>query len=177
MSCHQKEKLKYQYKQYRNILHLDIKPDNVLISKKGNVKICDFGEAHHPLYPFQREGIKYSVPFTAPEILRNNEVTNKADVFSFGVLAYELLFGKLPIAYMSKKDYIAQFKVSNFNVESDYRIFSGPRKIEQDMLYIILHCKITYILGLCPNKDDRFDINTIYENLKNQNLKIKNYQI
>ncbi|CAK81684.1 unnamed protein product (macronuclear) [Paramecium tetraurelia] len=169
-----------QHLHKKNILHLDIKPDNVLISKKGNVKICDFGEAYHPEYPFQKDGVKFSVPFTAPEVIKNSEVSDKADVFSFGVLAYELLFVQLPIvqilinkqAFMFKKDYLTYFKESSFNLENSQKsnVDDGPRTIIQDLQAIILKC-------LSPDKDQRLDISAIYELVKNQQVQFMNQKI
>lgn len=75
-----------------NIAHLDIKPDNVLFSEDGVLKLADFGMAAK--VPVYRD---VGTPlFVAPEILLEGECDTKADIFSLGVVSYILLCGFAP---------------------------------------------------------------------------------
>lgn len=77
-------------------MHLDIKPNNVLVSKDLKAKITDFGEAY-----FVKEEKKkkhshaYTIPYAPYEVFQKNNslLTEKVDVYSLGVTMYKLIFG------------------------------------------------------------------------------------
>lgn len=79
------------------MLHRDIKPANVLIDDEARPKIVDFGLAR-PLGEEQRDGVVFGTPgYTAPEVLTNPfAVDQRSDIFSMGVMLYEMLTGQLP---------------------------------------------------------------------------------
>lgn len=84
------------------MLHQDLKPENVLIDDKGTVKIIDFGstkiagieEINKPLD--QRELVLGTVNYSPPEILNGAKGSMQGDLYSVGVIAYEMLTGCLP---------------------------------------------------------------------------------
>jgi fused len=76
-----------------DIIHRDIKPENILIHE-GTAKICDFGWAvHSPLLRTTQCG---SPVYLSPEVIRSDLYDSKVDVWSIGILTYELLFRKIP---------------------------------------------------------------------------------
>jgi serine/threonine protein kinase len=81
-----------------NIVHRDIKPDNFLVggSDGKTVKLGDFGLAAYVPPGGKVEGVCGTSPFMSPEMLRKREVDLKADVWSFGVLAYSFMCGHFP---------------------------------------------------------------------------------
>lgn len=90
------------------IVHLDIKPNNVMIAPGLQVKIIDFGEAFHPNV-WKEEGKAYrpgfTFPYCPPEFsfgVKNGCFTNKADVYSFGVMMFETIFGRVPFEYRER---------------------------------------------------------------------------
>lgn len=75
----------------QNIVHRDLKPENILLSHEGKVKLCDFdlalSEARAPI----GFGITGSPGYVAPEIILGEKITAAADIFSLGVVFYEML--------------------------------------------------------------------------------------
>ncbi|WP_224247262.1 serine/threonine protein kinase [Hyalangium gracile] len=81
-----------------NIIHRDISPDNILLSRQGAVKVVDFGIAKAAgLSPHTQAGVvKGKLAYMAPEQLRNEPLDPRADVYALGVVFYELLTGLKP---------------------------------------------------------------------------------
>ncbi|MDH4240518.1 MAG: bifunctional serine/threonine protein kinase/MFS transporter [Phycisphaerae bacterium] len=93
-----------QFAHEEGIVHRDIKPENILIDKKGRVKIADFGLAKlldKPATEFTltAAGHKMGTPhYMAPEQIEHpGQVDHRADIYSLGVVFYEMLTGELPI--------------------------------------------------------------------------------
>jgi eukaryotic-like serine/threonine-protein kinase len=78
------------------IVHLDVKPANVLLSFEGEVKLTDFGVARSRDARRPSEGISGTIPFMSPEQTRGEPVDLRSDVFSAGVVLYTLLSGECP---------------------------------------------------------------------------------
>ena len=78
------------------IVHRDISPPNILISKKGEVKLADFGlaKAASQLETTDPGVVKGKFSYLSPEAARAEEVDRRADVFAVGILLYEMLTGK-----------------------------------------------------------------------------------
>ena len=91
-----------QFAHDAGIVHRDIKPENILLDKKGRVKIADFGLAKIlGQGDFRMTGAKdiMGTPhYMAPEqVERPQDVDHRADIYSLGVVFYELLTGELPL--------------------------------------------------------------------------------
>ena len=82
-----------------NILHRDLKPDNVLLASDGTPRLSDFGLARlirKDVHMTQPGTILGSPGYMSPEALRGEELDPRSDIWSFGVLLYEMLAGRLP---------------------------------------------------------------------------------
>ena len=81
-----------------NLVHCDIKPHNILVMPDGNVKVADFGIARAVTESTMtyNDNIMGSVHYFSPEQARGTMITPKSDVYSLGVLLYEMLSGRIP---------------------------------------------------------------------------------
>ena len=119
--------------QAQNIVHLDIKPGNIMIDKNGKVKILDFGLAEicpgktanrknsrsEPVLN-QKGVVMGTVSYMSPEQAKGWELDGRSDIFSFGVVLYELLERKNPF---SERD----------NIVTLYNILHKEIKLSQDI--------------------------------------------
>jgi len=84
----------------REMLHQDLRPENIMITRDGVVKLIDFGSTYvagvQETAPHVEEGILGTLQYTAPEYFANEPVSWRAELFSVGVIAYEMLTGALP---------------------------------------------------------------------------------
>ncbi len=82
----------------RGIIHRDIKPQNIMLLRDGTLKVADFGIARH-MAQQKTDNISEaigSVHYVSPEQAKGSHIDNRADLYSFGVVMYEMLTGRLP---------------------------------------------------------------------------------
>ncbi len=85
------------YAHARGVIHRDIKPSNILYTQEGDVRIIDFGIALVDGSDQSHiQGIAGSPSYMSPEQVQSHELTNRSDLYSLGVVMYELLTGTRP---------------------------------------------------------------------------------
>jgi serine/threonine-protein kinase len=122
----------------RGFLHLDFKPENVLVTKAYDPKLIDFDLAiPRPTKPKRASKLSGTPLYLAPEQIAREPVDERADIFSFGVTAYEMITGKKPIAGNTQEEIL--MKYGNFNEH-----LRPPRTLTPDIPHslerVILKC-------------------------------------
>ncbi len=136
-----------QYAHQQKIIHRDLKPENILIDQNLNIKIADFGLAlaENEVQVTQQESIVGTPGYMSPEQIRGEILDNRTDIFSFGIIAYELLTGINP--------FIGKDVASTINniLFIEFEKISGPLKNHpEELKKIILKC-------LEKKKENRFN--------------------
>ncbi|XP_030643504.1 striated muscle preferentially expressed protein kinase [Chanos chanos] len=111
------------YLHNRRILHLDIKPDNIIVTYMNVVKIIDFGSAQNfnPLFLKQFSPPLGTLEYMSPEMLKGDVVGPPADIWSVGVLTYIMLSGRLPFTENDPQETEAKIIAAKFDLSKLYQ--------------------------------------------------------
>ena len=132
------------YAHQRSVVHRDIKPGNIMVLKDNSVKIVDFGIAHIGNRTVTRTGqLLGSLPYMSPEQISGKQVDARTDIFSLGVVFYQLLTTHLPFEGETPAASLLKTMHESPRPLEEYGSF--PPELEE----ILLH-------ALAKNRDDRY---------------------
>jgi eukaryotic-like serine/threonine-protein kinase len=89
-----------EYAHSLGVLHRDLKPDNIMAGPRGEVKIMDFGIAHvlGSVRQTREQSLVGTLQYVCPELINSKEIGPRSDIYSLGILLFEIASGKLPFA-------------------------------------------------------------------------------
>ena len=128
------------YLHENNIIHHDIKPENILVSKNNEVKIIDFGLArYNRLRIFTRNRFIDGTPtYMSPEQIRKRHTDKRTDIYSYGITIYEMLTGKVPYQANDKNAIMrAHIDIHTKARPVSYHDSSIPKNIENCVMKAI----------------------------------------
>lgn len=140
--------LKYMHEK-EHIVYRDIKPENMLLDKKGHLKVIDFGFAKHLMEEEKTYTFCGTPDYLAPEVIRGDGYNYEADLWSLGVFIYELIVGNAPFQT------VYEGKGKNAEPRVDYRsILAGQFTLPgylsgaaKDIIISLLQVDRRYRLG------------------------------
>lgn len=142
-----------------NIIHRDVKPQNIIISTDGKVKLSDFGIARAASSNTISSNVMGSVHYSSPEQVRGGYSDAKSDIYSLGITMYEMVTGRVPF----DGDTTVAIAIKHLQEEME-----SPRKYVQELPY-----SLEQIIFKCTQKsvDRRYNSMTeVIEDLKHSLL-------
>ncbi|XP_014773578.1 serine/threonine-protein kinase mos [Octopus bimaculoides] len=119
----------------KHVVHLDLKPTNIIITDNDVCKICDFGCSQCVKWPVvETSSLSGTATYIAPELLKGKQPTKKCDVYSFGIILWQMLSRKVPFEY--ENPHVIIYKVVTDNLR--------PKEIDslktsKDLAYVTLY--------------------------------------
>jgi len=104
-----------------SVLHNDLKPDNLFLLSDGTIRIVDFGAASHISSKIDR--VLGTVNYVAPEVIQNKKYSIQSDIYSLGIILFELLTGELPFNGTNSIEVLNEhFNNERINISSRYLV-------------------------------------------------------
>ncbi len=138
-----------------HIIHRDIKPQNIIISKDGKVKVTDFGIARAASSDTITSNVMGSVHYTSPEQARGGYSDEKSDIYSLGIVLFEMVTGRVPF----DGDTAVSIAIKHIQEE-----MPSPREYVDDVPISVEHI----IYKCCEKNPDRryFNVSELVADLK-----------
>jgi serine/threonine-protein kinase len=126
------------------VLHRDLKPDNIMAGPRGEVKIMDFGIAHvlGSVRQTHEQSLVGTLQYVCPELISSKEISPRSDIYSLGILLFELISGTLPFTadndfallhqHLEKEPPLLSTVAPDVPAFIDEAIFKAMRKLPED---------------------------------------------
>ncbi len=145
------------YAHSKGIIHLDIKPSNIMITDENVLKLMDFGISHDKEKADSKAPEGLGTPkYMAPELFTKDDIDHRTDIYAFGVLAYEMLTGNAPFVCRNYSDYMQN------------HLFAAPAPIDKKVPDCSRHLRKFISQCLEKNKDKRPQTLELFENSSEQ---------
>ena len=132
------------YVHYRGIIHRDVKPANIMISRQGGIKVMDFGIARDKTFEsdLTATGTGIGTPsYMSPEQILGDKLDARSDIFSLGIVLYQMVTGRKPFVEDEQRSVMHKIRLEKHE---------RPRKLNPD-----IPRELERILDKCLHKDPR----------------------
>ncbi|XP_068455168.1 death-associated protein kinase 2 [Clinocottus analis] len=124
----------------KNISHFDLKPENIMLSDKAaaqpNIKLIDFGLAHHFHQGEEYKSTSGTPQYIAPEVINSEPLSTAADMWSIAVVTYILLSGLSPFQGETDEETLRNINLMNYTFPAEY--FSMTSSMAKDFIQKLL---------------------------------------
>ena len=109
-----------KYIHSKNIMHRDLKPENILVNSQNVIKLCDFGWSAFFDENEVRNSFCGTYEYMAPEIFQSYDQTKKTDIWSLGILLYEIFHNYSPFRFKNIKTYCDDLKLMDLRFKEGF---------------------------------------------------------
>jgi serine/threonine protein kinase len=154
-----------------NLIHRDLKPHNILLSTSGNIKITDFGFVKHLESQNMSSTLCGSPLYMAPEILKRQKYNSKIDLWSMGVILYEMITNTVPFIANNPFELLHVIETTKFEMPKN--ISESCKHLLTSLLSVNVDKRISYELYFNHEFFDNFDFKYVNENIKSESKDIQ----
>ncbi len=119
----------------QNLIHGDLKPNNIMITPDGNVKLLDFGLSRVLTSGQEPSRISGTLPYMAPEQITGENVDEQTDIYALGIILYQLFTNRLPFSSANQAALI--YSIVHENPPEPHKI---NKSLPESLSRIVLHC-------------------------------------
>lgn len=127
-----------------NLIHRDLKPHNILLSSSGNIKITDFGFVKHLEDNDMSSTLCGSPLYMAPEVLKRQKYTSKVDLWSMGIILYEMITDTMP--FMASNPLELLYVIETTKIKIPENISEECKDLLTSLININVNDRISYDL-------------------------------
>ena len=147
-----------------NLIHRDLKPHNILLSTSGNIKITDFGFVKHLENQDMSSTLCGSPLYMAPEILKRQKYSSKIDLWSMGVILYEMITNTLPFMASNPFELLNVIETTKFEMPEN--ISDSCKHLLTSLMTVDVKSRLSYELYFKHEFFDNFDFKYVNEDHK-----------
>jgi serine/threonine protein kinase len=159
-----------------NLIHRDMKPHNILLSLSGNVKIADFGFVASTNDNKLMDTLCGSPIYMAPEILKYNKYDEKVDLWSIGIILFEMLTGKPPFTANNHIQLLRIIETTDFKIADDIIISNECIDLLKSLIVVNPKYRISFQNFFSHPFFDNYDFEKINNIITNDDFVLVNHK-
>jgi serine/threonine protein kinase len=155
-----------------NLIHRDLKPHNILITSKNILKICDFGFVKESNENMLYDTLCGSPIYMAPEILKYKKYDSKVDLWSMGIILFEMLTSKPPFIGVNHIDLIRVIDSTELTIPNDIIISNVCFDLLKSLIVVDSQNRISFDNFFKHSFFDNYNFTSIEKEIKEEKLSI-----